>query len=522
MLGEGGNALSFSWLERGKPMRAVTSLLLAFLICLSTLVPARPAAAQAATQTFRETGFAVADTAEGRFLSEFRRLGGVDSLGYPISRPFVSQGFTYQLFQRGALQWRPEAGQAVLANVMDWLADAGKDAWLETLGIPRPLPDSGGAWPQVVAERESWLSEPAIAQAYRRGGGYNRYGLPASRPERAGPFLVQRFQRYAFQLWLEEVPGMPAKGNVVGVLAGDLLKQAGLLPAGAESPEAAAVTGCQSNPSSVVKSNDVDIVRYRFIPLAWDNVGLEVTVRNNCPEPRRIRFGARVSPAPGTPPIALGGEQEADFGPGEEKGFVYDWTRFDGSYPQIAANQSVTFHWNWTRQGSNEQPCLDVGAQRCLTVDPWLRSTVQELATVPSGADLLRRAANSGAFVTRGELRPGLIGSYRAGTGMLTLSFELDRYSEFERAEVLSHELRHAIDDVEGQLPDLGPGCLEAEFRAFREAGEAWYALWGGNLPQPQNQLQRRFNDLAALGRTDPNRLKEVIGEYYADQCKKG
>ena len=51
-----------------------------------------------------------------------------------------------------------------------------------------------------------------------------------SRPERYGPFISQRFQRVAFQLWVEEIPGSPAPGTVIGVLAGDLLKQAGLVP----------------------------------------------------------------------------------------------------------------------------------------------------------------------------------------------------------------------------------------------------------------------------------------------------
>lgn len=505
-------------------MRAVISLVLAVLVCLATLAPARPAGAQAATQTFPETGFAVADAPE-RFLSEFRRLGGVDALGYPISKPFVVQGFTYQLFQRAALQWRPESGQAVLANAMDWLADAGKDPWLETLGIPRPLPDAGGDWSRVVAEREGWLSEPAIAQAYQQGGGYNRYGLPTSRPLLAGPFLVQRFQRYAFQLWLEDVPGMPAKGSVVGVLVGDLLRQAGLLPAiAADTPEASAAMagagGCQSNPASVVKSNDVDIVRHRFVSLAWDKVGLEVTVRNNCPEPRRIRFGARASPAPGALPVALGGESEADFAPGEEKSFLYDWTRPDGTYPAIAPSFSVSFRWNWRRQDSSEQPCLEIGVQRCLMVDPWLRSTVQDLLALPLGADLLRRAASAGVFLQRGELRSGLIGAYRGGMGMITLSLDLDKYSEFERAEVLSHELRHALDDLDGKLPRSGSGCLEAEARAFRQAADVWYALWGGNLPEPQNQLQRRFNDLAIAARYDPGRMNEMIAISYAEQCK--
>jgi hypothetical protein len=54
-------------------------------------------------------GFAVTDEGGVRFWSEFGRLGGVSGLGYPVSRRFVSRGFTVQAFQKGVLQWRPEA-----------------------------------------------------------------------------------------------------------------------------------------------------------------------------------------------------------------------------------------------------------------------------------------------------------------------------------------------------------------------------------------------------------------------------
>ncbi|MER3406286.1 MAG: hypothetical protein C4289_14920 [Chloroflexota bacterium] len=64
-----------------------------------------------------------------------------------------------------------------------------------------------------------------------------RYGLPMSLPERFGPFVSQRFQRVTLQLWLDTVPGMPAPGTVVRVLAGDLAKEAGLIPAEAMRPQ---------------------------------------------------------------------------------------------------------------------------------------------------------------------------------------------------------------------------------------------------------------------------------------------
>lgn len=186
-----------------------------------------------------------------RFWSEFRRFGAIDTVGYPVSRRFVGAGgFVYQAFQRGVLQWRPETGRAALTNTFEWLQQAGRDEWLSALGVPLPIGDdgSGGDWQKARQTRLSWLSEPRIAAKFlsnptASGGVWSAddaiqlYGLPMSRPERRGPFIVQRFQRIALQLWLDEVPGMPRPGSVVGVLGGDMLKQAGIIPAGAVAPE---------------------------------------------------------------------------------------------------------------------------------------------------------------------------------------------------------------------------------------------------------------------------------------------
>jgi hypothetical protein len=76
-------------------------------------------------------GFRVVDGG-GRFWSEFQRLGGVATLGYPSSRPYVGpDGFTYQALQRGLLQWRPELGVAYLANAFDMLTADNCDPTLD-------------------------------------------------------------------------------------------------------------------------------------------------------------------------------------------------------------------------------------------------------------------------------------------------------------------------------------------------------------------------------------------------------
>lgn len=197
-------------------------------------------------------GYRVTDDDGVRFWSEFRRLGGVATLGYPSSRRFVgSDGFTYQVFQRGVLQWRPERGAAFLANTFEQLTTAGRDSQLDTMGIPPPINDdgSGGDWNRARQIRLGWLTNPAIAAAFYANPNSKAidswnversiqlYGLPSSMPRRSGPFVVQRFQRISLQLWVEDVAGMPPKGSVVGILGGDLAKQAGLVPPEAAAPE---------------------------------------------------------------------------------------------------------------------------------------------------------------------------------------------------------------------------------------------------------------------------------------------
>ena len=180
------------------------------------------------------------------FADEYERLGGVDTLGHPASYRFtLGDGFTYQVTQRALLQWRPEANSAYLGNIFQMLEQAGLDEWLlREKGIPLPIKDdgAGGDWNKAKEARLSWLTNEQIKAKYLAnpnpdaisGWSVNRsielYGLPMSRPERHGPFISQRFQRVAFQLWVEEVPGSPAPGTVIGVLAGDLLKEAGLVP----------------------------------------------------------------------------------------------------------------------------------------------------------------------------------------------------------------------------------------------------------------------------------------------------
>ena len=189
-------------------------------------------------------GYRISDEGGMTFWTSFQALGGVDALGYPSSQRYQSgDGFTYQATQGALLQWRPELGRAVPANIFEMLQAAGKDDWLDRVkAIPRSIADdgSGGDVARAREIRLSWLTDDAIRAKYLAAGSTDRavelYGLPMSRPERRGPFVVQRFQRAAFQHWVEGVPGMPAPGAVVRVLGGDLIKEAGLIPSSATQP----------------------------------------------------------------------------------------------------------------------------------------------------------------------------------------------------------------------------------------------------------------------------------------------
>ena len=194
-----------------------------------------------------QLGFAVTDQDGVRFWSEFQRLGGVNALGYPISRRFTWEGFLCQAFQRSVLQWRPEVGQAYLVNVFDRLSLAGKDDWLLVeRSTPRPwqwYQDTGLPWDEVLARHLALLdANPAIKEKYLSAVGdpVQMNGLPMAPVADMGNAYVLRAQRAVFQQWKVDTPWANA-GEVTVALGGDLAKEAGLLPTAALEPESSPV-----------------------------------------------------------------------------------------------------------------------------------------------------------------------------------------------------------------------------------------------------------------------------------------
>ena len=183
-------------------------------------------------QHFPETGFAVSDADGVMFLSEFRRFGGVQAVGYPASKRFQWDGFTVQVFQRVVFQWRADVRQAYFVNVFDRLNELGKDDWLlAAKQTPKHDPTLGdlNARLRLLDER------PAIKAKFYAvvGDALQANGAPTSRVQDMGNHYALRAQRVVFQEWKEDVP-WARRGEVTVALGGDIAKEAGILP----SPEA--------------------------------------------------------------------------------------------------------------------------------------------------------------------------------------------------------------------------------------------------------------------------------------------
>src|SRR5207244_10793398 len=101
--------------------------------------PDRPVAAG---RFFAQTGGYAVTNADGvRFWDAFQALGGVEAVGYPVSRRFVHEGFVTQAMQKAVFQWRPESRSVSFVNTFDDLNRAGKDDWLVAArSTPRPPP----------------------------------------------------------------------------------------------------------------------------------------------------------------------------------------------------------------------------------------------------------------------------------------------------------------------------------------------------------------------------------------------
>lgn len=179
-------------------------------------------------------GFAVVDDAQAKFWTEFQRLGGAETVGYPISQRYERDSFLTQAFQKLILQWRPDLGMVTVVNVFDEMSKAGLDpALLEKYQTPKPLANfdpTGATWAQIVSGRQALLdANPAIkARYFSVADPLTVFGLPVSKVEDMGNHYALRTQRAVFQQWKQDMPFAKA-GEVTIANGGDLARSLGWL-----------------------------------------------------------------------------------------------------------------------------------------------------------------------------------------------------------------------------------------------------------------------------------------------------
>jgi hypothetical protein len=189
----------------------------------------------------QQYGYRITNEDGVNFWTEFQRLGGVNVLGYPVSRRFTLDGFTVQATQKVILQWRPDIHQVYFINVFDKLHDMGMDGVLQaTYQIPPQLDpsfDNGkSGFDQISKARLALLNtDLSIAARYYNGGTLAAAilydGLPTSQVTNEGPFSSIRAQRIAIQHWSVDNPAAGIKaGDVSVVNGGDIAKTLGLVP----------------------------------------------------------------------------------------------------------------------------------------------------------------------------------------------------------------------------------------------------------------------------------------------------
>jgi len=206
-------------------------------------------------------GFAIRNYADGpAFYDTYLRLGGAQTLGPPVSRPWVEEGgFVYQLTQRVLFQWSPAEDRVGVANLFELLSDSEFGDELRAHHIPAG--ETPPSLPPELAQqaRLAWMTDRAIAEAFAnqplelgsQDASIQFHGLPMSRPVRLGPFVVQRFQRTALQHWVEQVDDGQPIGSVVLVNAGDIYRDLALpdeLLAAPHAPDHAAVLDVRLDP----------------------------------------------------------------------------------------------------------------------------------------------------------------------------------------------------------------------------------------------------------------------------------
>jgi hypothetical protein len=154
-------------------------------------------------------GYRVANEAGIPFWDAFRALGGVEKLGYPLTRRFIWNGTVVQGFQNGVLRWLPNEGRAEIkptAEVGAPPADAKRaESPLAFSGEAARKPWSGWWWPANDLVGGPRLFDPDGPLAR-----YDRYVDALGRPSSATMEWERAEIRFAGLAWAGHCNGWAA------------------------------------------------------------------------------------------------------------------------------------------------------------------------------------------------------------------------------------------------------------------------------------------------------------------------
>ena len=234
-----------------------------------------------------DRGFAVTDHGGARFWSSWLDLGGIRTVGAPVSRRFQLDGRLTQVFERGVLRWDANSTVSVV-NALDLLATRGyNERLLSDFGIPASADwsgDTGQDWPTVQRRHMSLLdgSEPwrrSLRQAFYTAGepldsdasAILLHGLPMAVAQTHAGYAL-RAQRAAW-VYDPAADSAPRRVDIAGFLKGtELVPRRATVPHGRDFRH-------PPRPVSVVQF--FDWWQHDYLPseffthgLSWERIGL--------------------------------------------------------------------------------------------------------------------------------------------------------------------------------------------------------------------------------------------------------
>jgi hypothetical protein len=188
---------------------------------------------QAVPAAQRGFGFMVADAGGIPFWTEYQRLGGLQTLGYPISRRFAWGGTVAQAVQGGVLRWRGDQGRAELVPLQspDVLPSEALQpeppARLAAWAVHQPW--SGWWWPATASVAGPHLFDAGgplakYDQYIARNGGdvSGTLAWEQSELQLSGVAWAGHCNGWAAAALLEEEPGVPSQAGGVLFTVADL------------------------------------------------------------------------------------------------------------------------------------------------------------------------------------------------------------------------------------------------------------------------------------------------------------